>query len=159
MREIEFRGKRVDNLEWVYGSLVTYTDRYFPVIVTNAFHEDDGRVSVEYEAVASGTVCQYTGLKDKHGKRIYEGDIVKDDRGEVGRILFIMQECGFAIIWKWYDSRLGHRSRGGGYDQDGSLEVIGNVYDNPKLIEERFVNPGKRIDTDFRVRENPIVWR
>ena len=80
-------------------------------------------------------VMDVTGLKDKNGKEIYEGDIVESISGKIGYVIFLQQEMGYVVVWDNCDTRLGHRSRGGGYDVDSSIEVIGNIYDNPELVE------------------------
>ena len=89
----------------------------------------------DYEEVIPETIGQYIGLKDKNGKEIYEGDIVKDTNGKVGYVAFLKQEMGFVIVWRNSDSRLGHRNRGGGYELDNSIEVIDNIH-NTELIKE-----------------------
>ena len=71
-------------------------------------------------------LMQYTGLKDKNGKEIYEGDIVKNYIGQVGTIIWVKKTCGFEIDMKCI-GRHGIQKR---------LEIIGNIYENPELIKE-----------------------
>ncbi len=129
MREILFRGKLLATGEWAYGNLDIKPGGKVAVITP-----DDTPLG-KYGMVDPGTVGQYTGLTDKNGKKIFEGDIVRDDKGNVGHVEFLIQAAGYVIVWKHGDTRLGHRARGGGYDRDPSLEVIGNIYDNPELLE------------------------
>lgn len=118
MREIKFRGQRLENKEWVYGSLVVFHDwegnrRIQIVDNTGSVHEVD-----------PSTVGQYTGLKDKNGKVIYEGDIVHWNE-YVGKVIF--KNGLFARKFKNVSASL------------VSLllvtEVIGNIHDNPELLK------------------------
>lgn len=124
-REILFRGKRVDNDEWVYGDLLTPTD----IMDIWEISENTG-MGARYE-VESETVGQFTGLTDKNGNKIFEGDIVKscfrsDADKEPMTVEFHAERGG------WFPFACGDGC--GCCEEDTylpiSVEVIGNVYDN-----------------------------
>ena len=133
MREILFRGKN-GNDDWVYGDFRN-TNGMFP---HNAFivqHSND-----MYHPVKPKTVGQYTGMEDKNGNKIFEGDIVDasnewwDAAGFAGHDSPILQvewdkyTCGFALF-SVYDSDCGV------FIDANGCEVIGNIYDNPELLK------------------------
>ena len=139
MREIKFRGKRVDKEEFAFGDLLTgmgYKEGRFFILPHLSYYPSDCH-SVDGYEVKPETIGQFTGLMDKNGKEIYEGDIVKSISGKIGYVIFLRQEMGYVVVWDNCDTRLGHRNRGGGYGCDGSIEVIGNVHDNPELLTKQ----------------------
>lgn len=81
-------------------------------------------------------LMQSTGLKDKNGVGIFDGDIVITSKGAIGYVAYLQQEAGFVVVLKKSDYRLGHRNTGESYDVATAHEVIGNIYENSELLEE-----------------------
>lgn len=135
MREILFRGKRVDNGEWVCGSLINKIDCGSPVIVQTPYLEDNGELEFDYYHVYTETVCQYTELKDKNGTKIFEGDMVhctaKFDEADC---IVIYDDGEFKLVLA---ERHKDYSTLGGYYSIGCFEkeIIGNIYDNTELLK------------------------
>lgn len=132
MREILFRGKRVDNGEWVYSSFIMQ-DQEHKVLSAEAELFDGEK----WRAVIPETVGQYIGLTDKNGKKVFEGDIIKDK--EVRRIYMIgYNEDLMKYAFLYYHKELKNIYCGGFVSKsDGkSIEVIGNIYDNKELLYE-----------------------
>ena len=146
-REIKFRGRRTDNGEWVSGYLIEYN-----VIRAKGIAVGTVNMSCECEVrcngyrVISETVGQFTGLPDKNGKEIYEGDIVRWDycsNGEYWRlaVVEINPDIRFncAPISKIGDienstTNIFHYGNFAYTDTENHLEIIGNVYNNPKFL-------------------------
>lgn len=129
MREIKFRGKRIDNGEWVCGY-------YYTQIITHAGNRKSRdhfmrtEQNIRYE-VDPSTVGQFTGLKDKNGKEIYEGDILLNKDEEFGGIYseVIFINGAFMIVEKGYAPELFLN------EINEEVIVIGNIHDNPDLLE------------------------
>lgn len=132
MREIKFRGKRIDTGEWVYGDLIENQGRFFIYRAsseTTLMDDNDRDITVTAIAVDNNTVGQFTGLHDKHGKEIYEGDMLKENTTQSKYIIEWRRDAAFFIMRKnatrqWYDIRPAPH-----------IKIIGNIHDNKKLLE------------------------
>lgn len=144
MREIKFRGKRVDNGKWVYGW-------YAPLVCNDKTVISNIRNSngTDYRIIPE-TIGQFTGLCDKNGNEIYEGDIVSKPY-ERGKIIFnrIGYDgntglSGFVYVWagkEWVYERKDYDTHEPFYECNNDIdlreiEVVGNIHDNPELLEE-----------------------
>ena len=128
MREILFRAKRADNDEWEYGSLLSPDEfNENPHIVYIDYLNEYGDIGEISAPVLPETVGQYTGLTDRNGKRIFEGDIIEFHE-EIGKIKYSDCDAAFDIIFDTWNTNFSVT--------DGRrIEVIGNIHDNPELLE------------------------
>lgn len=126
MREILFRGKRVDNGEWVEGGILVDGD-YFAICVYSDYHGWH-----EFVEVIPETVGQYTGITDINGKKIFEGDIVDEYTalGKLGAERRLVQWSDLFGGWHLSESSSMY---GGGIC--ARYKVIGNIHDNPELLK------------------------
>ena len=134
MRDIKFRGKRLDSGEWVYGEKVYVVKRSGEthIFLHLEFKSFDHLHKMEVDAK---TVGQCTGLKDKNGKEIYEGDIL----GSKGNNYLVRYEEDKAQYWGRRTSRQGFelwRLIAEEWEEGLHLPVIGNKHENPELLEE-----------------------
>ena len=133
MREILFRGKRIFNSKWVEGFMYS---QHFPLEFRDDFYI---RCYDTDYLVLPETVGQYTGLTDRNGKRIFEGDICKFKRFNdvhIGKVVFNVTTASFIM---WYQPIVG------AYGEKATqkmllsvcdnIEVVGNIHDNPELLE------------------------
>lgn len=126
MREILFRGKGSSDGAWHYGSLDLTEGNTRPIIL-----EHDGEFDIGGYLVDPETVGQYTGLKDKNGTRIFEGDIIEYN-GTKHKVVFEnrLHSTYFGIVMSAMETW--------GFSNSvpaNMMEVIGNIYDNPELLE------------------------
>lgn len=132
-REILFRGKRVDNGEWVEGDLIQLdsrimiADKGMTAYDKGNAHEE---ISLECVEVAPETVGQFTGLTDKNGVEIYEGDIISTEKIKIMQVGWDSRFSSFSLTQKdWAFSHFFGES----CDPEQCL-VVGNIFDNPELF-------------------------
>ena len=143
MREILFRGKCIDNGEWVIGQYYKRTHYYgdpsvkhYIIVSTEDLGYDQ---ALEYYAVVPTTVGQFTGFVDVTGKDIFEGDIVDASATELA---LGWPDSTLSVV-EW-DDKIGGFDPFADYDCDCGIftkahkcVVIGNIHDNPELLEEK----------------------
>lgn len=131
MREIVFRGKRVDNGEWIEGGY--FDGSRFPMIVPHIRLTDfiNKYTTFDGHEVVRETVGQSTGLKDKNGTTIFEDDIVR--YGDSLHKVVFENRSGTAYFGIVIDSM---ETWSFGYSVPADqMEIVGNIHDNPKLIQ------------------------
>lgn len=123
-----FRGKRKDNGEWIQGYLYGIWERRY--ILWGMTNDIPNMVEVD-----PSTVCQCTGGKDKNSKLIYENDIAKDDKGNLYKAFW--QDNHYQFSWMCVKSEKLPIGAKWNFDcfRGYEMEVIGNAFDNPELLE------------------------
>ena len=146
MREILFRGKRIDNGGWVSsGNIICFNPEggkdkdlaFIPALNEPCIcdHDEKGNI-ISFEKgmfykVDTKTVGQYTGLKDKNGKKVFEGDIIKKtNNGRHPQIFTANIYTNFHANEEVYYSSCDH------FTESCEYEIIGNIHDNPELLEK-----------------------
>lgn len=130
-----YKAKRLDNGEWVTGSLLTCEDGTCKIATSLLEVKTNGPILVCAYDVDRDTICQCTGLKDKNGKLIWENDIVEDKQGNLYKAFWHSNYCQFSWIcvksdifrigveWDLYVKR------------SFEMKIIDNIFDNPELLE------------------------
>ena len=148
MREILFRGKREDSGEWMYGDLIKnliYDGREKEIRIGDIYFERNGDIhGTAVREVIPETVGQFTGLCDKNGNKIFEGDIIHIKCGYgfsafVGKGIVFFDEKRLQFRVKSVKPSSFDSEKGNVYDECDftvidSYEVIGNIYENPELL-------------------------
>lgn len=138
-REILFKAKRKDNGEWVEGYLfdngMTKLKRYFiGGIIIEPYEgtacDEWNIVGIDFCEIDIDTLCQYTGLTDKNGKKIWENDIVRNEKGDIGVVQWFEEHAAF-MIWNKTKHYICYLAE----NDFSKIEIAGNEFDNPELLE------------------------
>ena len=139
MREILFRGKRLNGGEWVEGSLLKVTldgETWYLIFGDDFIRYGTGISAMQHAAVDPKTIGQFTGPTDKNGKKVFEGDICQT-KGKP-----LIDEKPFVVVWNDYYSGFYWENLDNPRETDmftetvaDLTEVIGNIHDNPELLE------------------------
>ena len=141
MREILFRGKRMDNGEWIKGYYAPIGEYHY--ILTGRL-ELVPYLGFEHFLVNPDTVGQFTGLTDRNGVKIFEGDIVSGiaySSENIGEIVWIDKIAAFGVRYRcredptaWENSSI-LKAVSYGKKNEYAAKIIGNIHDNPELLE------------------------
>ena len=149
MKTIKLRGKGIDNGEWIYGlPTIRHDNKCFIQEIGSGYGQDGVEIDIK-------TLGQFTGLQDSKGKDIYEGNIVQYKKSEQGKqesfylctheVVFYKGSFGFQ---EWYTdgndnlkNRLihhpGHLTIPDIYEIEFDIEIIGNIHENPELLNQQ----------------------
>ena len=143
MKTTKFRGKRLDTMEWTVGSLVKCFNGKIGIVSMTKYSKEN-RIEAIIDEVFPDTIGQYTGLKDKDGKEIWEGDIFKEDNSGIVRSVFRVPG-GLAFEDNPVSFGYDHRVPVYPYSSIAEMqnaswlsqccEIIGNIHDSPELLK------------------------
>ena len=149
-REVIFRGKLSHSGEWVLGSLLKIDSKYH-IVTESDMYEDGHHIYQESDTptwVDADTVGEFTGMRDRHGKKVFEGDVVRRKDSAFGYVDtgVVKYDChlgAFVLEYEIYGRTYRSSFEDGFSDNDGkctiegtySYEVIGNIHDNFDLMK------------------------
>ena len=133
MRTIKFRGKTVNGNEWIFGTTISQgtikrkADKWFMEVGEN-----------KWKGLQPGSLGQFTGLFDKDGKEIYEGDILRrKDGGALLKVEFRHGAFGYEYCGDFHSWEGNHNFTFNPFDTDMAFAIIGNIHDNPEPLKQQ----------------------
>lgn len=136
-RKIKFRGKAIGggktSANWVYGGGCFTVNGHAFIIPENMSPKFTGKDYHEAKAIAVCYLCQFTGVYDKNNKEIYESDVVRMHGNERHTFIVEWDERHAQFLSKGIQAE--ERIMLNGIAPSGSVEIIGNIYDNPELLK------------------------
>ena len=142
MREILFKAKRKDNGKWIEGHYTECRGETFIGIDTSSMFEIFCPPVIRWFKVSSETICQFTGLYDRYGNKIWENDILKTWSDEYAQVKFGLYSTGFASddcnqgFYVEFPEDAIYRHELGYWCKESY--VIGNIFDNKELLQEGY---------------------
>lgn len=123
--------KHVFSESWVEGNLILCNGKAYIHPISNkvAVKGELGKIIVMHEVIPD-TICRYTGLEDKNGKEIWENDIVRNEKGDIGVVQWFEEHAAF-MIWNKTKHYLCYLAE----NDFSKIEIAGNEFDNPELLE------------------------
>ena len=129
IREVIFRGKRTDNGEWVEGDLLHYESGEMAICKGFSKYGYEATEIIGRQKVIPETVGQYTGLTDKNGMKIFEGDILTiENEGVYAAIKYNESNAAFYVEDEDHEDYLGEA-----WETD--VVIIGNIHDDPEILK------------------------
>lgn len=143
-REVKFRGKRIDNGEWIFGGYANKDNKAYIIVKiryipdtrdwdTVEYYENHQTYTLSFVEVFQDTVGQYIGVTDKNGKEIYEGDIVRTNSGRLCKVVWFSSSQYQGWNLTPVETKNSAPTEVGFWN---NLEVVGNVYENADLLKE-----------------------
>ena len=138
MREILFKAKRIDNGEWAEGCLLVLDDETYRIATSCLQGSAEHLLEVCAYEVDTSTICQCTGLKDNNGKLIWENDVVGFWDAYSTENGYAEADCIGKVVWddETLSFQVTERLSAESYEVLDECSVIGNIFDNPELMNE-----------------------
>lgn len=136
MREILYRGKRIDNKKWIEGCYAVVGEKKVIIAHPEMFYDENAKqcYGSEIKDIDPETVCQYIGMTDKNGRKIFEGDIIEVCTFGFNPERFITEVAYDKCAFRLKNGRNMFYYGQSDFTKMDDAKVIGNIFDNPELL-------------------------